>query len=153
MSVCLHTDSIRKVVFDDLPSGELASKAFTSVSEKFSIQSTLARHTSSDKDKDKDKNKDNDKGLRALALIRPIRAHLSTPPLLCSVPQGVVPVQHRAQFVTKLFCRKKRRPGEETRRVLPSLYNVMSNESKTKCLSFPPENWRRAAERVGAGKS
>ena len=34
MSVCPHTDSIRKVVFDDLPSGELASKVFTSVSDK-----------------------------------------------------------------------------------------------------------------------
>ena len=71
------------------------------------LPSTLARHTSSDKCKDKD----NDKGLRALALIRLIRAHLSTPPLLRSVPQEVVPVQHRAQFVTKLFCRKKTTRG------------------------------------------
>ena len=54
------------------------------------------------------KGKDNDKGLRALALIRLIRAHLSTPPLLRSVPQEVVPVQHRAQFVTKLFCQEKK---------------------------------------------
>ena len=34
MPICPPTDSIRKVVFDDLPSGELASKVFTSVSDK-----------------------------------------------------------------------------------------------------------------------
>ena len=34
------------------------------------------------------------------------------------------------------FLSEKRRPGEETRRVLPSLYNVMSNESKRKCVFF-----------------
>ena len=61
---------------------------------------------------------------------------------LCPTRSGASPTQ--GTICHKTFCRKKRRPGEETRRVLPSLYNVMSNESKIKCVFFSPRKLEKS---------
>lgn len=64
---------------------------------------------------------------------------------LCPTRSGASPTQ--GTICHKTFLSEKKQPGEETRRVLPSLYNVMSNESKIKCVFFSPRKLERSSRK------
>ena len=69
--------------------------------------------------------------LWVLALISPILAHMSTPPFLFSLPQELVPVQHRTQFVTKVFVAKKIRKRKREGIGPIALHQVGDNQRKS----------------------